>query len=461
MASSILLINANRCRSPYPVYPLGLSHIGAALQQQGHTVRIIDSNFDNDHIESILKEFSPRFVGLSLRNIDDVNIETQTYFVPDLVDLVHRCRAVTSVPVIVGGSAFSLFPVQLLEATGADFGVQGEGETAVKALITALENGHDYSRIPGLVFRTDRGITANPGEQFLDGAQIGPALRPSALSAQYLAQSSVLNIQSQRGCAFTCCYCTYPVIEGTRFRFREPGLVVDEMEQAKMAGAHYVFFVDSVFNTSTDHVAAICKEILSRDLRMHWSCFLRPQGLTRELMQLMGDAGLQHIEFGTDSLCDSVLQSYGKQFTFDDIYQASALARACRIWHSHFLIIGGPGETAATIEEGFVNSLRLRKTVMFPFVGMRLYPQTSLYERALREKVVTPDTNLLKPFFYLAPELTLPQITAHMNSCSARSRSWIYGELPDQFIAVSQKLRQRGVEGPLWEYLIVNAEASA
>ncbi len=44
MASRILLINANRCCAPDPVFPLGLSHLNAALRRAGHETRLFDSS---------------------------------------------------------------------------------------------------------------------------------------------------------------------------------------------------------------------------------------------------------------------------------------------------------------------------------------------------------------------------------------------------------------------------------
>jgi radical SAM superfamily enzyme YgiQ (UPF0313 family) len=91
-------------------------------------------------------------------------------------------------------------------------------------------------------------------------------------------------------------------------------------------GAKFVFIVDSVFNSTPGHVTEICEAILRRKVKISWGCFLRPRGLTAELMKLMARAGLTHIEFGTDSFCDEVLEAYAKHFTFADVLESSELA---------------------------------------------------------------------------------------------------------------------------------------
>jgi radical SAM superfamily enzyme YgiQ (UPF0313 family) len=270
----------------------------------------------------------------------------------------------------------------------------------------------------------------------------------------YIEKSSMLNVQTQRGCAYACCYCTYPIIEGTAVRFKNPAAVVDELEQIKKSGARYFFIVDSVFNSSAGHVTGVCEEIIRRNLNLSWGCFLRPQGLTRELMGLMARAGLSHIEFGSDSFSDSVLEQYGKNFTFEDVFHSSEFARAAKVHYAHFLIIGGPGETETTMRESFENSKRLTKTVYFPFVGMRVYPGTRLYDRALGERVITKDTDLLPPFFYLSPGIAKENIFILLDSFSKESKNWIIGELPEANVKIAEKLRAMGVAGPLWEYLV-------
>jgi radical SAM superfamily enzyme YgiQ (UPF0313 family) len=242
------------------------------------------------------------------------------------------------------------------------------------------------------------------------------------------------------------------VIEGRQHRRRSPEEVADEFVQLQQAGAKYVFIVDSVFNSSPRHVTETCEAILQRGVKLPWGCFLRPHGLTPELMRLMTEAGLAHIEFGTDSFCDEVLATYQKDFTFDDILRASELAASHNVDFCHFLICGGPGETADTIEKGFANSQRLRGAVMMAVVGMRIYPGTQLEERALAEGQIRPDTDLLKPAYYLAPGLDSTQVFSRLQEFSRRSPNWIVGDPDPAYQRLVDRLRQRGVAGPLWSY---------
>lgn len=452
MPSRILLISTNRCTVPDPVFPLGLSYLNSALRQAGHDTRWLDYQADATPLAEVLGEFKPHLAAISLRNIDDVLIRKRETYYQDLRGLCDSIRHQAGCRIVMGGSGFSVFPERIFEISGADFGVQGEGEASLAELVAALENGSDYRSIPGLVFRLDGQLQVNPPRFSTPDVVLEPPDRPAGLNAHYLAASGMLNLQTQRGCAHACCYCTYPVIEGRTHRRRPPERVADDMVRLREAGARYVFIVDSIFNSSPEHVEETCAAIARRNSGLRWGCFLRPEGLTPDLMALMAKAGLAHIEFGSDSFCDEVLEAYAKRFTFADVFKSSELARAAGIDYCHFLICGGPGETEETLETSFTNSLRLPGAIVMAVVGMRIYPGTPLFSRALREGIVTPNTDLLEPVYFVAPGLTPEDIFNRLKSFSQRNPSWIAGDPAPEYDRLVQRLRSRGVAGPLWSY---------
>lgn len=446
------MINCNSTTNPFPVYPLGLSHLIATLEKAGHLVNLYDIQLDRDGIEQRIADFRPEIVGLSLRNVDDTSSVTRQFYAATLVDVAETVRGLTGVPIVCGGSGFSLFPKALLQRSGADFGVVGEGETAMLALIDSLDDPEQLPLVPSLVWRRNGEIVINDRLGKAEENIVSP-VRPPHLVDYYYKNSAMLNVQTQRGCAFKCCYCTYPVIEGSQFRFRPAADVCDDIEAVRDSGAEYFFIVDSVFNTSRRHVIKICEEMIRRNLGMKWGCFLRPHKVDTDLVGLMAEAGLTHIEFGSDSLCDALLQSYGKHFTFEDIRIASEAACDARVHYAHFLIVGGPGESEATLLESYENSKKLRNTVFFPFIGMRIYPGTDLYRTALQDGIISPDDDLLEPAFYLSSEISSERIEALLQQFSSERKNWVYGATSPEDMAVQARLREKGVAGPLWEFL--------
>jgi radical SAM superfamily enzyme YgiQ (UPF0313 family) len=451
-ALKILLVSANRCTAPEPVFPLGLAHLSAVLRQAGHQVFWLDLLAETRDFETALKEAQPDLVGISVRNIDDVQIRKRQTFVEHLQALVETIYRARGCPVVLGGSGFSILPRELLQLTGADFGIVGEGEQALLELVTALATANDYKKIPSLVFRQDAVIKANAKAGLSWQLPLQRQDRPSQITSHYLRNGGMLNLQTQRGCAHRCCYCTYPLIEGQCLRSRPAEAVVAEFEQLQALGARYAFIVDSVFNSSERHVTDICEALASRAFKLQWGCFLRPQGLTRQLVRLMARAGLAHIEFGSDSFCDEVLDAYEKDLCFEDIRISSELVRSEEIDFCHFVIAGGPGETPATLQRGYENSQQLGGAIIIAVPGMRIYPGTRLFQRAVAEKVIEPDTNLLEPFYYLAPGLSLQDVLDQLKRFAAQSPNWILGDFDPAYEKLVLRLRQRGVLGPLWSY---------
>src|SRR5208337_2589800 len=278
MRNKVLLISTNRCTTPDPVFPLGLAYLNAALRRAGNDTHWIDSLAGAERIEDVLTGYQPDVVGISVRNIDDVIIRKRETFYDNLSSLGETVRQKIKCPVVVGGSGFSIFPRELLALTGADYGFCGEGEAGFVSLLAALNNGHSFSGIPGLVYRENGNVVLNPRAGSPGGPTLEEADRPASIAEYYLRASGMLNLQTQRGCACHCCYCTYPVIEGKHHRHRSAEAVADEFEQLQRRGSRYAFIVDAVFNSSKHHVTEICEAILRRNVKLSWGCFLRPQG---------------------------------------------------------------------------------------------------------------------------------------------------------------------------------------
>jgi len=458
LPARILLVNFNAYDQPYPVYPLGLAYIEAALRLDGHVTEIWDVVPPGESLEQAVVRFQPDFIGLSMRNIDNAQSHNPRSFTLDLLDCVARLRAISTVPLILGGSGFSIFPEEIFGHSGVDFGIVGEGETAIRRLVRALRGGGEaLGEIAGLMFRgADGAVVKVAGLNGVAAFSEIPHHDPVRLLA-YANEGSPIGLQTQRGCPLNCCYCTYPLIEGKRSRFRPAGEVAKELARLAEAGLRQVFFVDSVFNTNNNHVVEVCEAILRADVKINWECFLRPSnGITRELLELMQRAGLNHIEFGSDSLSDPVLRHYGKSFQFEEIRRVSELAGDLKIRHTHFIIFGGPGETPETMEESIARSATLPKAMFFATIGMRVYPGTPLWQivTSNRPAEVAGDY-LLEPRFYLEPPMDVAGLHARLMEVQQSTSNWMVGDPPQAFVETLAKLRRRrqGRNDNMWDYV--------
>ena len=94
-----------------------------------------------------------------------------------------------------------------------------------------------------------------------------------------------------------------------------------------------------------------------------------------------------------------------KKFTPEDVRRTCNMLADQGIFQMGFLLLGGPGETKASVEESVAFADSLPVNVMKLAPGIRIYPFTSLAKRALDEGVITPEDNLLFPRFYVVREL--------------------------------------------------------
>ena len=151
---NILLISANREMNPYPVFPIGLAYLAGPLARAGHRLRVLDLCFADDAetaVKQVLKEFVPDAVVVSIRNIDNVTFPASRSYLDEIRSVVGLCRREASV--ILGGSGFSIMPVELLEKLGGDYGVVGEGEEVLVELVSALSRGESHHSLPGVLTR--------------------------------------------------------------------------------------------------------------------------------------------------------------------------------------------------------------------------------------------------------------------------------------------------------------------
>ena len=128
----ILLISANTEPFPEPVFPIGAVYVANALQEAGAQARIMDMRITNSgtSLRKELKAFRPDRIGISLRNVDNAAYPCTRFYLPSYAALIKSLRDCCNAPVILGGPAFSLFPVEIAAYLGVDRGVRGEGGSA-------------------------------------------------------------------------------------------------------------------------------------------------------------------------------------------------------------------------------------------------------------------------------------------------------------------------------------------
>lgn len=454
----VLLVSANREHLPDPIFPLGLAYIAAAVKNAGHHIDVADLCFGSHPLDDLRKQvsrFKPDVIGLSLRNVDNAAYPRTVDYLAlhrEVVDVLHQ---VSDVPVVLGGSGFSILPQAYMQELNGDWGIVGEGERSFIELLEALEKGLDPTGIAGVVaplFETSS-IPLVPilPQRPKDWAQ---GLRPARSQfdyARYVRRGGMGNVQTKRGCVFKCSYCTYPLLEGNRFRIRDAVDVVDEIEALqKDYGPHPIFFVDSILNFPRGHVESICEEILHRGLNVRWSCYATPIKLDQHQAQLMADAGCEGIELGTDAVDDEQLARLGKSFDAEIAERANRYCMEAGLSVCQTVIFGAPGETEASVRATCSALRKMQPTAVVAMTGVRLYPGTPLSQSLIEEGRVQQEDIGLLPAFYIDPAVIdfLPEF---LIAQAREAGNWVLPGLVEPILPSSQLvLRGLGISGPLW-----------
>ncbi len=459
----ILLVNTNTEKFPYPIPPLGICLIASFLQEH-YEVSIYDGMFDEGrNLEAVVNSFNPDFIGFSIRNVDEVVPERKTFFLEGVYSqFIAPVRKITTVPLILGGSGYTIFPSEILEYTGADYGIAGEGEETLLALLGKLGKGEDVTGIPNVFTRESQGAQSLKKERDYD--KMPWSCIDQKLDFKPYTARGVYSIQTKRGCALQCIYCSYPLIEGKQYRLRAPASISAEIEEAAARlGPEVTFeFVDSTFNEPRGHAEEICRELIRRKIKVRLRTMgINPRNTSRELFSLMKEAGFAQIDVTPDSASPSLIRSLRKGFTTGDIQRTANLIREFDMPSMWFFLFGGPGENRETFDEtlSFIDNFINPDDLVYLSGGLRVYPGTRLYDVSLKEgRIAASDLLLHPPFFYFSKDSPQAELKSWIDAACLERLNCLPGAIsnpPQEMLREAVALRQsEGINEPMFRTLL-------
>jgi radical SAM superfamily enzyme YgiQ (UPF0313 family) len=458
----ILLISTNRNRLPMPVMPIGACIVAHAAERAGHDVFFLDLMFTKDPlagIESALNHWKPDAVGLSVRNIDNNDMQGTRLFLDDLLRFVEVIRSRTSAPIILGGAALGVMPEQILRLAPVTCAVVGDGEMVFPQLIDRISRHERFSDMPGVAYIENSVFHRNSsvGAGFSATCPV-PDYHRWLNTPAYLSQMATVPVQTKTGCRFNCVYCTYPKIEGSSCRLKEPGSIADAVLQLSANGLRDVEFVDSVFNAPLEHAMAVCAALARVRHTARLQCLeLNPRDFDDALVAAMERSGFVGMGITLESASDPVLQGLRKGFTSRDVHHAAEVVRRHRIPCAWIFLLGGPGETRETVRETlqFAGKYIRHGDVAFFNTGIRIYPGTELEAIARTEGLLTlPAEEMLAPVFYLSPEVDADWLDQELKMAMNSRMNFInMASMGNSLLPMIHRVSHTlGLRPPLWRH---------
>ena len=337
--------------------PSWVPYVGGALKTAGFTtVRFVDAmtNYIPDaELAEIVRDYQPDVVLATA-------ITPMIYQSQKTLQIVRQ--VCPQAKTVMGGvHPTYMYREVLNEAPWVDYIIRGEGEEITVNLMRAIAAGTDREQrheILGLAFLEDGKVVATPAHPPIKDLN---TLTPDWTLldwSKYIytpLNTRVAVPNYARGCPFRCRFCSQWKF-WRKYRSRSPKNFVDEIE--RLVKDHQVgFFIlaDEEPTINKARFVSLCKELIDRDLGIHWGINTRVTDILRDEQELplYRKAGLVHVSLGTEAAAQLNLNLFRKETTIADNKRAVQLLRDNGILAEVQFIMGLPSEVPETIEETY------------------------------------------------------------------------------------------------------------
>lgn len=270
-----------------------------------------------------------------------------------VVDMVKAVRP--DIKIVLGGPEVSFTADELLErCPNIDYIVQGEGEEAFHALVTALHLGNDGLDpvIPGVRGRRDGSILGS-----LEAVEVSDL---SSIPFPYTEEDmddlehKIIYYESSRGCPFSCQYCLSGNKNTVRFFPQERTL--KELQWFIDHGVKQVKFVDRTFNCAPHHHRPLMEFMRDSDTDMNFHLEMEPELMTEWETNILCETppGRIQIEVGVQSTHKKTLDAINRYNDWPYIQKSIRPIIQAGRTHVHMdLIVGLPHEDFKRFGQSF------------------------------------------------------------------------------------------------------------
>lgn len=364
---------------------LGIGYIASILEKKGFSVRIIDrsiARMDLDNLINDILAFMPDIVGFSCVSENFLGS----------VELMKRLKNRSpNIITVVGGPHVYGLPRESIETQYIDFAFLGESEFAFLKLLESKFDPMNFSQIEGLIYKNNNDIKINSFvfPRNLDDVPFparhlyGPLnqYRPSIITYKRLPATGII---TSRGCPCRCTFC-HSGKGDFKLRFHSPEYVIEEIKHLqKDFGIKEFYFLDDTFTANKARALRICEEIIRQKLNISWSCNVRVNYMSEELLRVMKKAGCWLLQIGVESGNQGVLDTIKKGITLEQVRTATQKAYQLGFLIKAFFIMGCPGETVGSLNETiqFMNSIPIHYAsvnMMTPLPGTEIWDNVEKY----------------------------------------------------------------------------------
>ncbi len=361
---------------PYP--PLGLLYISGYLKEKCVENYVFDTTFNSKSQQlKFIASKTPEVVAIY------TNLMTKVEVIK-LISLLKKDETYGSPKIILGGPDVTYNSENYLNA-GADYLVLGEGEQTIYELYEALTKHLDVNDVTGIAYLSEGKVIKTKPRIKLKDLSALPLPNRKAINMQLYLEtwknnhgSSSMTVSTQRGCPYTCKWCSTAVY-GQSYRRRPAKQVAEELAMLKNEyNPDHIWFVDDVFTVSHKWLGEFHKEVIAQDAIIPFECITRAERLNDTVLNLLKEAGCFRIWIGAESGSQKIIDAMDRRVDVDVVKTAIQKTNALGIETGTFIMVGYPGEDTEDINTTIqylkdANPTHFTITVAYPIKGTSLY----------------------------------------------------------------------------------------
>lgn len=335
---------------PYP--PLGILYISAYLKKHGFDCDVFDSTFSSrENLEQKILAERPRIVAIYTNLVTKVNVIK-------LMKFIRSEKALEHTKIILGGPDITYNTFNYLNA-GADVVVIGEGEqTTLELAQHFLNQEKELDEIAGIAYlKSGQEMKTAPRTKMKELKDLPWPDRQAIDLTKYIDVwkkrhgHSTVSVSTQRGCPYTCKWCSTAVY-GQSYRRRPAADVVRELKWIKETyNPDNIWFVDDVFTVSHKWLDEFCQLMIEVNLNLEFECITRAERLNEEVLAKMKKAGCFRIWIGAESGSQRIIDAMDRRVDVNVVRSMIRKTKSHGIETGTFIMVGYPGEDETDIDE--------------------------------------------------------------------------------------------------------------
>lgn len=306
-----------------------------------HDVRICDLGIEkNDPVgvfRKTLQAYQPTLVGFG-------GFSSQFKVNCELAAITRRL--LPEAIICLGGIHPSSFSTDCKHPDLFDFIVRGDGVSAIKSVIAALEKDEpipenewillpasdrfdELAIFPPPPLKSD-GIATRPRRDLVDMSNYfcicygQPGERVETLFPE------IACVRTSVGCPMRCSFCVVHYLANGKYYQRKVEDVVDEIASLPQ---EYIYFVDDETFINTERMTKMAQMLIERGVKKKYLSWARSDTICNhpELFELWEKAGLEFVYVGFESLEEDNLDAYNKKATASQNRKAREILRTLNL----------------------------------------------------------------------------------------------------------------------------------